>query len=44
MNKENSHVPVLEKVFNFVENVVNWGDRVIVNFGHFILEIVELAW
>ena len=38
------HVTIFEKVFNFVENIVNWGDRVIVNFGHFILEIVELAW
>ena len=38
------HVSVFYKFFNFIENIVNLGDRVIVNFSHSLLKIVELAW
>ena len=30
------HITVFEKVFDFVENIFNWGDRVIVHFGQLI--------
>ena len=37
------HVTVFKKVFNLVENIFNWGERVIVHFGHFFFEIVQLV-
>ena len=29
------HITVFEKILNFVENIVDWGERVIANFGNF---------
>ena len=44
VNRENFHVPVLKKVFNFVENAVNWSDGVIMNLCHFFIKIVHMTW
>ena len=38
------HIAVFKKVFNFVGNFVNYGDRVVVHSAHFLFEIVQLAW
>ena len=35
---------VLEKVFNLIENIIKWGDWVIVHFYHLIFEILDLDW
>ena len=36
------HVAMFKKIFNFVVNIVNWGDRFIVHVGHFLFKIVQL--
>ena len=38
------HVPVLGKIFNFVENIIDWIDGVIMNFCHFFFKIVQINW
>ena len=35
-------VAVFEKILGFFENIVNWGDRVIVHFNHLLFKIVQL--
>ena len=36
------HIPVLEKVFNIIENVFNWIDGVEMHLCHFFFEIVHM--
>ena len=38
------HVYVFKKVFNFIENIFDWGDWVIVNLGHFPFNFFDLSW
>ena len=37
------HVPVHEKIFNFVESIVKWSDEVIMHFYHLFFEIVQMT-
>ena len=38
------HVPVLKKVLNIFENVVEWSHGVIVNKCYFFVKIVQMNW
>ena len=38
------HVNLFKQVFKFVEDIVDWSDRAIVNFCYFFFEIVQLTW
>ena len=38
------HVTILEKVFDFVTNVVNWSEGVIVHLCYFFKIIIQLTW
>ena len=39
-----SHVLILEKVFNLVENVADWSHGVIVHICYYFFEIVQMTW
>ena len=36
------YVSIFKNVFDFIETIVNWGDQVIVYFGHFLFK--TLIW
>ena len=38
------HVPVLEKVFNLIENIFDWSYRVIMHICNFFFEISQMTW
>ena len=38
------HVTIFKNFFDFVENVVDWSDQVIVHFCYFFFKIVQLIW
>ena len=38
------HVPILERVFNLVENVVEWSYGIIINICYFFFGIDQMNW
>ena len=38
------HVPLINMVFNIVEDVVYWSDGVIMNICHSFYRIVRMNW